>query len=431
LAVVFIGPLTTELYAQSSETSTNLENTPLNLPLLGETSYPQLEEYLQIALEENPELQSMQYLYESEKERVREVGVMPDPELTMMYDFNPMMSGSQLGRFSVSAMQMIPWFGSLNTRRSVQKSNAEADRAAITVRQLEILRDLQIIWFDIAEVQEQIQITEQNIELLHELERLVEIRYETGRAAQADILRIQMEEERLKNRVENLRDRLNPLKAEFNQYLNRAPESLVETTDIVQSKSILYTDEQIERMVSERNPAFDVIEARANSLDHQNRLAKLNGRPSFGLGLEVMGRDFGPMSMNPEASESFIGMATVRLPLFRSRTRSQQEQIIYRKRALDSYRHQTENRLMTNVESVLEEIRTSERNITMLNDELIPRANQALNILSEDYSVGLARFDELLQIQRELLDLEFERIEAVVNQNKAVVKLESLIGSGH
>jgi hypothetical protein len=35
-------------------------------------------------------------------------------------------------------------------------------------------------------------------------------------------------------------------------------------------------------------------------------------------------------------------------------------------------------------------------------------------------TVQAARFDELLQIQRELLELEIERIEAVVGQNKAV-----------
>ncbi len=394
-----------------------------------DSAYPRLNEYLQIALEENPELQSLHYLYVAENERAREAGVLPDPELSVMYDFNPMMSGSQLGRFSVSAMQMFPWFGTLNSKRVAQELAAEADLAAISVRQLEVLRDLQIAWFDIAEVHALIRITEQNIELIRELEYLVEIRYETGRAVQADILRIQMEEERFKNRIENLQDRLNPLKAEFNQFLNRTPASAVETADSIQSTPIQYTDDQIKELVSEENPAFDVIKARGNSLEQQQRLAKLDGRPSFGLGLEVMGRDFGPMSMNPDATESFIGMATVRLPIFRSRTRSRQEQITHRKRALDSDRIQTENRLMTEVESALEEIRTAERTIAMLNEELIPRAQQALELISEEYSVGRARFDELLQIQRELLDLDIEHVEAVIKQNRAVVKLESLIVS--
>ncbi|CAN5414494.1 hypothetical protein BH23BAC3_BH23BAC3_32230 [soil metagenome] len=403
-------------------------DTPLNLPLLGET-YPQLEEYLRIAVEENPELRSLNYLYRAEMERSREVGVLPDPELSIKYDFNPMMPESQLGRFSVSAMQMFPWFGSLGTMRDAQRSAAEADRAQIDVRQLEILRDLQITWFDIAEVQEQIRITEQNIELVQELIPLVEIRYETGGAGQADILRIQMEEQRLKNRIANLEDQLNPLKAELNEFLNRDPDAQVETTDSLQPQTIQYSDEQIRELVISQNPTFDAILARESSLIQQIKVAQLGGRPSIGLGLEVMGRDFGPMSMNPNSTESFIGMATIRLPIFRSRTQSQQRQVAERLTALEFDRHQTENRLTTEVERVLEEVRKSERNIHLLDEELVPRAQQAFTILSEAYSVGNARFDELLQIQRELLELEIERVDALAGQNRAVVRLESLIGN--
>jgi len=440
LVALFVGAFTTSLHAQSSEASTNQMNTPqvepgisgstISPPAGGEIfDYPQLEEYIRIAIEENPELRSLYHLYEAEKDRSREVGVLPDPELTVMYDFNPMMSESQLGRFSVSAMQMFPWFGSLGTMRDAQRAAAEADRAQIDVRQLEILRDLQIAWFEIAKVEQQIRIVNDQIELVRELENLVEIRYETGGAAQADILRIQMEEERLKNRIENLEDQLIPLKANFNEYLNRTSDSYVETTEQVETQELLYSDDQIHQLVRAENPRFDGIESRGNALDQQQRAAQLDGRPSFGLGLEVMGRDFGPMSMFPDATESFIGMATVRLPIFRSRTQSQQQQITSRKRALDSELLQTENRLSSEVESALEELRKSERNLRLLDEELVPRAQQALDILRDEYSVGRARFDELLQIQRELLDLELERIEAVVGQNRAVVRIESLIGN--
>ncbi|REL38992.1 hypothetical protein DYD21_03285 [Rhodohalobacter sp. SW132] len=447
LVAILMGAFTTTVYAQGTESSTNSVNTPqtesgttdsvISPPrgvgtrkaLAGETAYPQLENYIQIAIEENPELRSLHHLYEAEKERAREVGVLPDPELNIMYDFNPMMSESQLGRFSVSAMQMFPWFGSLGTMRDAQRAMAEADRAQIDVRQLEILRDLQIAWFEIADVEQQIRIVNDQIELVRELETLVEIRYETGGAAQADILRIQMEEARLQNRIENLEDQLIPLKAGFNEFLNRPADSDVETTEQTETQEVLYSDDQIHRMVRAENPRFDGIESRSNALDQQQRVAQLSGRPSFGLGLEVMGRDFGPMSMFPDARESFIGMATVRLPIFRSRTNSQQQQITSRKRALDSELLQTENRLSSEVESALEELRKSERNLRLLDEELVPRAQQALDILTDEYTVGRARFDELLQIQRELLDFEIERIEAVVGQNKAVVRIISLIGN--
>jgi outer membrane protein, heavy metal efflux system len=203
LFVLLLGAFTTSVLAQSS---TPKHNTPLNLPLLGETLYPELKQYLQTAIEQNPELQSLRAMTEADRERVRETGLLMDPEITVMYDFNPMMYDSYLGRFSVSAMQMFPWFGSLEARRELQRSAADVRQSQISVRQLEILRDVKITWLEIAEVREQIRITEQTVELVTDLEKLVEVRYETGRAGQADILRIQMEEQRLRNRIANLED---------------------------------------------------------------------------------------------------------------------------------------------------------------------------------------------------------------------------------
>jgi outer membrane protein, heavy metal efflux system len=70
--------------------------------------------------------------------------------------------------------------------------------------------------------------------LIRDLEKLVEARYETGRAGQADILRIQMEEQRLKTRIADMEDRINPLKANFNELLNRDAAADIETTDRIE-----------------------------------------------------------------------------------------------------------------------------------------------------------------------------------------------------
>ncbi len=428
LLVLFAGPA----YGQSSKTELSISPADSSNSEISELqpaeAYPELVEYLKVAAEENPELGSLYHLYLAELEKSREAGVLPDPELSINYDFNPMMSESQLGRFSVSAMQMFPWFGTLGTRQEAQQHVAEANRTQIDSRQLEILRDVQIAWLDIAEIHQQIRIAEENLELVHDLESLVEIRYETGRTGQADILRIQMEAERIQNRIEDLRDQLNPVTARFNELLNRDADSEVQTTDSVQKAELPYAPEEIYNLAMEQNPVFETLTARESVLQSREKLATLNGRPSIGVGVEVMGRDFGPMSMFPDATESYIGMATIRIPIYRSRTNSQKKQISEQLNALKLQRYQAESRISTNLESALESVRSSNRSLELIDQELIPRARQALDILSEEYTAGNARFDELLQIQRELLDLEIERIKTLTRQNRGVVKVKALLG---
>lgn len=394
-----------------------------------EEMYPELEVYVRMALENNPELKALDYLYRSGAEKSRETGVLPDPELGINYDFNPMMSESVAGRFSVSVMQMFPWFGSLQARRDMQMASAGAERAAIDIRRLELLQEVRMTWFDIVEMHHHIDVTWENLQLLGELEKLVETRYVTARAGQADILRIQMEEQRIRTRLADQEGMLNALTSSFNALLNRNPAAEVLVPDEIIRRDYTYSVVQARSLARSRNPVFENLSARETELRMRDRIARLDGRPSFGLGLEVMGRDFGPMSMNPEATESFIGMATIRLPIYRGRTRSQQRQVGEELRAIDQLRGQAENRLDADLSQALEDTRRYDRAIRLMEVELIPRAELALEILREEYASGNVRFDELLQIQRELLDLEMDLVEAIAGQNRAVVRMETLMGS--
>ena len=416
LVMIFtiLGSLTATLQAQSSE--------PIS------AHYPQLEEYLRIATEENPELRALWHQYRADLEVIPQVGTLPNPEINIGYTLNPMMSESVLGQFSASTMQMFPWFGTLQTRRELQRASAEAGYERLNTRQLALFRNIQTTWFDLAELNQKIAIAQETVELMRDLEALVEVRYETGRAGQADLLRIQMEEQRLHTLIENLQDKVNPIQTQFNAYLNRDSDTKVETTDRIEQRDFILNEDQLRAQIQELNPEFSELNAREQMLNNQQDLARMNGRPSFGLGIEVMGRNFGPMSMFPDSKEMFAAMATIRVPLWRSRYSAQNRQASEQLRSVDYSRIQTGNRLNTELEQALERYRESERNITLLTEELLPRAEQALSILSEEYAAGNTRFDEVLQVQRQLLDLELEQIEAIVKQYIAIINIEALVG---
>lgn len=415
ITILFIAVLFTQnLLAQQAETVSG--------------QYPQLEEYIRIATEENPELRSLWHQYRSELEVIPQVGTLPDPQIDVGFTMNPMMSDPFLGRFSVSAMQMFPWFGTLQTRRDMQRASAETGYQRLNSRQLMLLQELQSTWFDLVLLNRQIEIARETIQLIQDLESLVEIRYETARAGQADLLRIQMEEQRLRTLIENLEDRSNPIRAKFNAYLNREPDMEVQITLQVEPREILYTEDEIRARVRELNPAFDELDAREKMLNEQRNLARLSGRPSFGLGVEVMGRNSAAMSMFPDSGDMYAAMATIRIPLYRTRYSAQHRQAIEQLKSLDYRRSETDNRLTTDLEQALEQHRETLRSITLLDQELIPRAEQALEILSEEYASGNVRFDEVLRLHEQLLELELEQIEVLVKQHKAIIRIETLVG---
>lgn len=396
-------------------------------------AYPELRELMQEAARNHPELQAMQTATRAAGERAREAGVLPDPELGLMYDFNPMNADqvSQAGRFSVSLMQMMPWPGTRRSRRQAGQFSADVTQARLHDRQLEIMRDVQLAWLDLAEKQQHIRIAGQQLELVSSLEELVETRYETGRAGQADLLRIQMREERIRAFIARQRDELRPLRAQLAELLGRDEAAAPGSEAELQAVGFMQpeTPEALLAQAREQHPAFNALDAETAALYMQKEVARLEGRPRFGFGLEVMGRDFGPMSMNPGGTESFIGMLSLQLPIHRSRPRAQQARIQQQLRGVEQQEVRTTNRRRSELETASEDLRSAERDLELLEDELLPRARQALELLMEAYANAETRFDEVLAMQQELLDLQNEHIQSLKRQNAATARLLRLAGA--
>lgn len=384
-----------------------------------------LDSYFQIAVENNPELASLKREVDAQRQRVPQVEALPDPEINIGFYINPVMETDFSGRFSASAMQMFPWFGTLSARGQVEKSISEAIFHSANARQLEIFTTIKNLWLEYYQLNHHIHIHEELIGIVRDLENLVEIRYETGRAGQADLLRIQMEEQRLLNAIEQFEDEKNPLLEQFNALLNRDPTEGIEVPAELPERALAWSKEELYEVTLNRHPDFERLEARRQQFKNQVDLARLEGKPSFGVGLEYMGRDFGMMSMM-ELDHVFIGMATIQIPLYRNKYRAQRKEAQLQLQAADYLEIDMANKFRVELERAMKSLRDAQREHRLITEELRPRSEQALKILSEEYSTGRVSFDEVLQVLRELLALDLEKVEALTNQNKAMAEIEQL-----
>lgn len=387
-----------------------------------------LDSYFQIAVEQNPELESLRLEIDAQQQRSPQVRALPDPEIGAGFYLNPVTETSFPGRFSFNAMQMFPWFGTLDTRGQVEESIGNAMFHSLNARQLKIFDKIQALWFQYYQLNHHVHIHTEMIEIVRNLESLIQARYETGRAGQADLLRIQMEEQRIRNTIEELEDEKNPLREEFNALLNRDSNMEIQVPTQLPERVLAWTKKELFEFAQNHHPDFNRIEAQRDRFKTRIELARLEGYPSFGVGVEYMGRDFGMMSMM-DLDNMFIGMATVRIPLYRGKYRAQRKEAQLRLQATDHLEIDLANRLNSELEKAMKSLRDAQRDYRLITEELLPRSKQVFNLLSDEYRTGQVRFDEILQVLRELLALENEQIEALAAQNKAMAAIEQLVAN--
>ncbi len=387
-----------------------------------------LDHYLQEAAQNNPGLKAQVYEYQSILEKSPQVGTLPDPELMVMYFANPRNYSSPISRMTFSATQRFPWFGTLNTAEKRVQNLARAQLQEVINTRNRLFRDIKEVWFRMYQITHHIGVFRENLELLNMLESTAEIMYETGKASQVDIIRLQIEKEKMLSRIERMEDKLGPQQIEFNTLLNREPGAEIDMPAPMESHTLELSQDEILAAIQSQNPHLSGLDYNRKAAEFAREGARISGLPSFGVGVEAMLPNFMYMAMMPGDRTALTAKLSLKVPLYRNRYQAQQREAQMTVRSTETRIAEAENRLYSEAEKHLQQYRDARYRIDLYEDRLIPKTRQALDIAIEAYSTELGNFEELIKLQAQILDYEMDLNTALVERNIAVANLEYLYG---
>lgn len=403
------------------------------LPLCGlaqqpDTTRPPIEHYLQQAAENNPKLKAQYHQYLAALEEVPQVTALPDPELSFGYFIQAIETrvGPQQARFGLT--QMFPWFGTLDKRGKILSDKARAKFEAFQESRNQLFRDVQKKWYQLYHLEQSIRILEENVSILETFESLAMRRYESGQVGQVDVLRAQIEKEDLKSRLELGRDNLRVGIQEFNELLNRDRGHDVELADSLLSQELPFTEEELKKKVLNQNVTVEKLDYEISSARHAIDLSRKEGLPKFGIGVDYILTGERNMVLPDNGQDAFMARVGFQIPLYRKKYQAGEKQAQLQLQSVQDRRTAAENSLLTQLKQALRNYYDAERRLELYRDIQIQRTRQAINILTEQYATAATDFEELLRLQRKLLDYELARETALVDLNSAIASIEYLYG---
>jgi outer membrane protein TolC len=168
------------------------------------SSDPVLDRLIEESLAARPELQQAQASLDAERERIPQVGALPDPVLTLGIQ-NDGFGSIQVGKMETSFYQVmlsqgLPWPGKRGLRTDVARLAASQAEASVSRLRLSTEADVRRAYLDLL-------VSRERLELLDRLEGIwkksigtARARYESGEGAQSDVLRAQLELNRIRQR---------------------------------------------------------------------------------------------------------------------------------------------------------------------------------------------------------------------------------------
>ena len=193
------------------------------LPELSEASG--LNDYLAYAALNNPQLEAAFNRWKAALEMVSQARTLPDPRFNYGYFIQEVETrvGPQEQRVGLS--QMFPWFGKLKLRSEAALGGANAMRQQYEAAKLKLFDEVKQAYYELYYVGRAVGVTTENVELLKLLEEMARSKYESGTAEHGDVIKAQVELDKLRDRLRTLQDFKYPLVARLNAALNRPAES--------------------------------------------------------------------------------------------------------------------------------------------------------------------------------------------------------------
>ncbi len=392
-----------------------------------------LDDYLVMAADSNAALKAKFLAYQAALEQVPQMG-LPDPEISFGYFISPVETrvGAQEARFS--AMQMFPWFGTLGVKKDMKTEAAKASYASFEQTKSDLFYQVKAAYYSLYESEQRIRIMEENLEILKTFESLATTRFESGTAGMVDVLRIQMEIAELDNRLLFWRDKRVLLTTAFNQQLNRDPDSGVVMPDTLEVIELLADKSILADSILAQNDRLASFEHMKLAHEYSIKAAKKMGAPAFGLGVnyvlvsERTDLPAGQAAMLTPANgqDALMPVMSIKIPLYRGKYKAQVKEAGLNLEAMESLEDEQRNELQTNLERAWVAHSDAGRRIKLYREQ-IKVAGQARQILIKAYSADGKDFEEILRVQRMLLNYELEIIKAVKDKNTAVAKIKSLM----
>lgn len=384
-----------------------------------------LEKYIRIAVENNPELRASYKNFEQALERVDQSKALPDPQLSAGIFVSPVETrvGPQKARLSLS--QMFPWFGTLALKEDADLLKAEALLQEYRSKESALAYRVSRHWFLLYHIEEEIRITAELIKTLDILEKIVIKKYETAQTGMADILRIQMQIDEKKTRLEELQDRKQWLETDFLQLLEPEEELEIELPDTL---NIYAPDQQMVVIdsVFVFNEELRAREFEMQAAQKQIEVARKNALPGLGLGLDyaIIG-ERNDVSVSDNGKDAIMPMFSISLPFNQKKHKAAIRENELKTEQAKLKIEATKNNLISEYEENLVNYRKSLRDLGLFRSQY-RKAEQAMRLLTREYSSTGSGYDEVIAMQQVLFNYELKMEQALTDFHIAMAYFEYL-----
>lgn len=391
------------------------------------TEVLRLADVIREALVKNPAIQAGLHTVAAQRAKVSQAKALPDPNFGIgwMGNIQPfsVQTGDPSSYRSVTASQQLLYPGKLKLRGQIASKEAEASQWDLEAVRRRVTADVKAAYYDYWYYNKAMETTEKNRDLLTKLVQIAEARYRVGKAAQADVLRSQVEISMLLQKLTVLEQQRATAQARLNSLMARDPDaSLPAPADIPAQTRLSYSLEELHKL------------ARQNDTEYQ-RMQQMVERDQ--LAVSLAGKDYRPdltvaymYEQRPALPDMHGFTFSVNVPVFyKSKQRAEVRQAQEEERSAERGRDNRQNELYFDLKQNYLAAKASDTLLKLFSQGVVPQSSLALESAMSSYRVGNTDFLMVLSNFTTILNYENDYYRELANYQTALARMEALTGA--
>lgn len=393
-----------------------------------DTTVLRLETLIDEALQSNPDLRAAYLQAEALGTESLEARTLPDPTAGLTYQPRPILTARGYQRSQFRFEQMFPFPGKLRLRGEVAALGADVAESEAGIVAEDLVFQIKEAYDELYRVQEQASLVRQFQAELRNFEEVAATQYEVGNGLQQSILKAQLKRNALNIRLEKLEEEGRSA-LERLAFLLDLPDlsglrgkAVVRTPDVTPSGSVL------ERALAAR-PEAEALRTEIEQSDRRVDLAVREFLPDFMVSVNYF--DIGQGGAMPTATgrDAIALNVGVKLPLWLGKQRANLQQARLERNRSEARLQSLRTSIRTEIEDLSNRLARQERQLSLLENDLIPQARTTVEATLSAYSTGRTGFLDLLDAERMLFNLRLELVDTRTRYLKTTAALERALGS--
>lgn len=411
------------------------ESTSLPVSPTPDSSTAPVDYFVRQALGAHPSIQAARQRVQAELERIPQVTALPDPQFNNtfwpLHDNALQTAGGRIAN-QMSLQQGVPFPDKLRTKGVIVSREAQMAQAEVERIERQITESVRLAYYELWYATRAIAIIEETRDLVDDLTKVAEARYRAG-GTQQDVLRAQLETDRLDDQLVQLRKQKEMAQADLAALLQQ-PASLLPQAD--EELGTADAPMQLDALIAQAeqcNPNLRGLAAEIQRDREKQRLACLQQYPDFMVGLNwgIVSDSHDVLSPVADGHDNLSVTFGTTLPVWREKINAGVREANRRTNSTQQRLQAERDEIYGRLRRLLAQADSLVEQNDIYKERIIPRTEDTLKLAIADYRGERTDFFTLIETYRELLMFETQLARINATLAGTIAQIDRTVGCSY